>query len=300
MVHLSTPNARTTAVDVSSRVGRIWTCAGIGASLGAIFLMDRGTGAAPVQHLYYLPIVCAAIMMGRLAGPAVALTAVVLYHVGNPALMRGGHHEADFLQIGLFLATGAIATKLVDDARRLRRLAIADDLTGLYNLRGFQQQLTPAVRDARHRGAFLALLVLDVDRLKSLNDAHGHATGADAVRLVGRTLAQRLPVEAVPCRFGGDEFVVALPGYDRARAREVADSLRNAVHEVAPVLAGVLFPPATLSISIGVACAAFHQDRPEGTSLPSDNVLAGEVLFQMADRALYAAKGEGRNRVSAA
>jgi predicted signal transduction protein with EAL and GGDEF domain len=94
--------------------------------------------------------------------------------------------ESDLVQIALFLAVGVVTAKLTRDTNRLRRLAMTDDLTGLHNLRSFEARLATMVRASREMQAPLALLVLDVDRLKSLNDQYGHLTGAEAVRTVGR------------------------------------------------------------------------------------------------------------------
>ena len=117
------------------------------------------------------------------------------------------------------------------------------------------------VGDCRNASAWLCLLALDVDRLKSLNDTHGHLAGADAVRAVGRALAACVPDAAVACRYGGDEFVVALPRASRDEARGVANAIRERVHNTAVVLDGITFPPRTLSVSIGVAGHAFEGRR---------------------------------------
>ena len=166
---------------------------------------------APVQHLYYLPIIVASVRLGRRAGLAAALASVVLYHLANPSLVTFRYEESDLVQIALFIAVGLITAKLAGDARRLHALAMTDDLTGLHNLRSFEAQLITMLRGVRAAQAPLSLLVLDVDRLKSLNDRYGHLTGAEAVRTVGHILASRLPRDAVACRYGGDEFVVGIP-----------------------------------------------------------------------------------------
>ena len=109
------------------------------------------------------------------------------------------------------------------------------------------------LKASQDHGTPIALLVLDLDRLKSLNDVHGHLAGAEAVRTVGSILAARLSSSSVASRYGGDEFVVALPGISQAGAADIADGLRRSVSAVAPVLVGKPFPVATLTISIGVA-----------------------------------------------
>ena len=268
----------------------------VSALLALVFTLDAATGSAPFQHLYYAPIIVSALWLPRYAGPITALVAVVLYHVANPVLLTARYREADIVQIALFVAIGMVTAKLTDDRRRLRRLAVTDDLTQLYNLRGFEDRLTKSIRTARTAHTPLSLLVLDVDRLKSLNDTHGHVAGADAVRMVGHVIRTHLPEDAFACRFGGDEFVIALPGRDVEDAHRTAETFRKAVHAVAPRLAGTPFPANTLSISIGIACQRRFDD--EESNGPSADWELGESLFRTADQALYAAKSAGRNQIS--
>jgi len=203
----------------------------------------------------------------------------------------------DYIIVGAGAAGGPLAARLAEDTRRLRRLAMTDDLTGLHNLRSFELELNRIVREALVKRQSVALMVLDVDRLKGLNDEHGHLTGAEAVRTVGRLIAECMPLEAVACRYGGDEFVIALPNYTASTASAVANTLRGAVHAEAPELAGQSFPQGTLSISIGLVVREFS-DRLIDMSRQSTDEL-GEALFRSADEALYAAKRAGRNRVHA-
>lgn len=283
----------TTGVHVMSsrRAQRLWVMLAVASALWIIFEVDRRTGSAPVQHLYYLPIVLASLSRGRLIGVTTSLVAVLLYHVANLAHFTRGYTEADIVQTTLFVVVGIVTAKLSEDARRLRYLAATDDLTGLHNLRSFEARLAAMVRTSRATGTPLAMLVIDVDRLKSINDAHGHLAGAEAVRLVGRTLAVHTPAEAVACRYGGDEFAVAVSRCGPACARSLAEKLRGSVHALAPVLIGKNFPRGTLSISVGIACL---EPDPHGSAA---DAVVGERLFASADDALYAAKRRGRNRV---
>jgi diguanylate cyclase (GGDEF)-like protein len=204
--------------------------------------------------------------------------------------------ESDLIQIALFLAVGVVTAKLTLKANHLCRLAMTDDLTGLHNLRSFEARLATMVRASREQHARLALLVVDVDRLKSLNDQYGHLAGAEAVRTVGRILGRQLPPDAVACRYGGDEFVIALPRCTPLLVHRVASDLCRAVHDSAPVLSGRSFAAGTLSISVGGACASFDHIAPSRAMSPG-NVEAGEWLFRAADSALYRAKAAGRNQV---
>lgn len=269
--------------------------AGLGLGLLLVFALDQNTGSAPVQHLYYAPVILAAVRFGLRGGIVAPLVAIGLYHAANPRLLSLGHGLWDIVQVVLFVAVGLITARLTDDARRLRILASTDDLTGLHNLRAFEPRLADMVRVCRDAGVPLVVLVLDVDHLKSMNDAHGHLAGAEAVRTVGHIIAARLPSEAVACRYGGDEFVVALPGCSEKAGRAFAERVRHAVSASAPALAGLPFPVGTLSVSIGMACEPFASPT-EGR----EGAEEGERLFLAADRALYRAKERGRNHVCVA
>jgi two-component system cell cycle response regulator len=268
----------------------------IGAAMAIVFTIDRTTGVPHVQHLYYFPIVFAAIRFGMKSGIAVAAAAILLYHLANPHVLSWRYEEFDVMQMAVFVATGFVAAKSAADARRLHTLAMTDDLTGLHNLRSFEHHLQLMVRAARRDKRAIAVLVIDVDRLKRLNDAHGHLAGAEAVRSVGRIIAAHVPPDAVACRYGGDEFVIAVSPCDTKRALLLADDLRDTVDRTALTLAGSPFPPGIVSVSIGLACRTFPD--PVAATAPDD--VLGEELFRAADTALYASKNGGRNRVTAA
>ena len=274
--------------------GPLTASAALAIGLFAVFVLDQATGSAPVQHLYYAPIVVAAIRFGFRGGLATSCAAIVLYHFANPRLLAFHHQQWDFVQVALFIAVGVLTAKLVNDNRRLDELANTDDLTGLLNLRSFERRLAAMVRTCRNQRVPLSVLVLDLDHLKKLNDSHGHLAGAEAVRTVGDVIAAQLPPAAIACRYGGDEFVIALPRCTDTIGRAFADGIRHAVHSTAPRLAGLTFPAGTLSVSGGVAAEA-----PGAPVTPSDRD-AGEALFRAADRALYEAKALGRNHVCVA
>jgi diguanylate cyclase (GGDEF)-like protein len=293
-----TTDSLATSLDTTARSVRTkaWPFAAVIGALLMIFELDRVTGAAPVQHLYYLPIIFAAIRIDRRVGIGVSVAAVVLYHFANPTLLTLRYRESDLVQIFLFVAVGIVTGRLAHDAHRLRRLATTDDLTGLHNLRSFEVRLIEMVLACREARVPLSMLVLDVDRLKSINDTNGHLAGAEAVRTVGHVLAARLPATAVACRYGGDEFAVAIPMCSEVRAGTIADDLRRAINTMAPVLAGRRFAAGTLSISVGIASVSFDT----ATAVSSDDAATGRALFDAADHGLYAAKADGRNRVGVA
>jgi diguanylate cyclase (GGDEF)-like protein len=274
----------------------MWSCVAVVIALLLTFQLDRVTDSAPVQHLYYVPIVFAAIRLGWRGGLVTSLAAIALYHLANPVLLTFRYGEADVVQISLFIAIALVTARLTADARRLRALAMTDDLTGLHSLRSFEARLKAMIRDSDRTASPLSLLVLDVDRLKALNDTYGHLTGADAVRHVGHIIGAGIPPDAVACRYGGDEFVVSIPGRTEAEVGAIADQIRRTVNDSAPVLDGRRFAAATISISVGLAHrSGIGMGKVEDGDGSGE---AGDALFRAADRALYMAKEGGRNRIS--
>jgi len=286
----------TSRLSVPLQLSRTLTVAFVIVALILIFAVDRATDAAPVQHLYYLPIILAGVRFRMRGGIIAALSAIVLYHLANPHLLTFRYGESDLVQIILFLAVGTVTAKLTLNAQRMRQLAMTDDLTGLHNLRSFEGRLATMVRVSRESQAPLVLLVADVDRLKSLNDQFGHLTGAEAVRTVGHIIGRHLPPDAVACRYGGDEFVIAIPHCTPFLARQIADNLCRAVRDTEAVLSGRWFKAGTLSISVGASWTSFDRSSPQ--AIVVGDVEAGESLFRAADTALYRAKASGRNRVN--
>jgi len=166
-MRLTTHNDR---IAVTAQRSPVWIAVLVSAALLLVFSLDRATAAAPVQHLYYAPIILAGFRFKRRGGAIAALASILLYHLANPHLLTFRYEEQDLVQVALFLTVGVVTAKLAHDRDRLRQLALTDDLTGLHNLRSFEAHLAAMVRAARETQAPLALLVLDVDRLKALND----------------------------------------------------------------------------------------------------------------------------------
>ncbi len=168
-----------------------------------------------------------------------------------------------------------------DYDEQLQRLLNIDDLSGLYVRRRFDQELGLLVEAARASGRPVALLVMDMDGIKAINDRHGHLFGAYTIGETGRIIGRVVGDRGIGSRFGGDEFCAALPVTDTDAGVAVAEEIRAAVNTHHYEREGVTLKP---GISIGVA------------SFPADAGDA-EALFQRADEALYRAKQGGRNRV---
>jgi diguanylate cyclase (GGDEF)-like protein len=187
--------------------------------------------------------------------------------------------EQDLLVLG---AIAGQATILIENARLLRQ-ATVDGLTSLYIRSYFMNRLAEESRRTLRYGGCFSLLVVDVDHFKKLNDTYGHQTGDLALQQVASRIAGavRAGIDLVG-RYGGEEMVVLLPATDAAGAAIAAERVRSAI--AAAPLAFANGEELYGSVSIGVA--AF----PAVARTPED-------LFAAADRALYAAKHEGRNRV---
>ena len=166
----------------------------------------------------------------------------------------------------------------------LRTRAIRDSLTGLFNRRwmeeSLQHELTRCMRDHTHAG----VIVADVDSFKQYNDTWGHAGGDALLQQLARVMQRVFREEDVICRFGGDEFVIILPDTTFEHLRDSAERLCAETRELQVHLDGQLLGPVT--ISAGIALTPGHAATVEG-------------VIAAADRALYAAKSNGRNRVAA-
>ncbi|MBI3149076.1 MAG: diguanylate cyclase [Betaproteobacteria bacterium] len=173
------------------------------------------------------------------------------------------------------------AAELAVSNRRLKDAALTDSLTGLPNRRYALDRLAQEWAGTARLARPLAVMMIDIDHFKSVNDSHGHEAGDQVLAWVGETLKQTARASDIVCRLGGEEFLLIAPGADEESARVCAERLRVAV------AAGVPLPeiqPLKITVSVGVACR-----------MPGVADIAG--LIRLADQALYQAKAGGRNRV---
>jgi len=176
----------------------------------------------------------------------------------------------------------SVQRQLTAAREALREQAIRDALTGLFNRRYLEEALGRELRRAGHGDERLSVLMLDLDHFKNLNDLNGHPAGDAVLKQVGMTLERHTRREDIVCRYGGEEFVVILPGAPVSVASRRADDLRRAVRRARLESEGKDL--GSLTVSIGIACFPEH-----GTT--------AEALLAASDRALYRAKHEGRDRV---
>lgn len=194
--------------------------------------------------------------------------------------LRQTQAVALFLFVIVLAAVFMVAVRKFRQARHLQTLASTDELTGLANRRALMAFANEAVERAHRDEVALAVLMIDIDHFKRINDSHGHAVGDQVLRLVSRVLTADLRARDRLGRVGGEEFVAVLPGATLAQARQVAERMRRAVD------AARLIGPSgevRFTVSIGVAGARTAE--------------TADALLERADAALYGAKQGGRNAV---
>ncbi len=164
-------------------------------------------------------------------------------------------------------------------------MAVTDALTGLHNRRYMAGQLQALMSRAGQGGDPVAVLVMDIDHFKAVNDGFGHDAGDEVLREFAVRLATNVRAIDLPCRLGGEEFVVVMPGASLEDASIVADRIRRDVASLPfPIMGGA--ESLTITVSVGVAASGGNGDNPD-------------ALLKRADEGVYEAKSRGRNQVIA-
>ena len=189
------------------------------------------------------------------------------------------------LAVLLLNSMGFVLMQMEHAVSQQHELASHDRLTGLYNRLALMELMDHHLALARRRQSPLALLMLDIDHFKVVNDQHGHLVGDEVLRQVAQRAQTRLRSADMLARFGGEEFLTLLPATTIEGARAVAEDIRRAVGDQPMVVNGVSIP---VTISIGVHA-----------SIPTEGPTAAESMIDRSDQALYQAKHQGRNRVVA-
>lgn len=216
---------------------------------------------------------------------------------------RGGRpfDQRDQALLEIFAAYTSVSIQNLLDAKRAGEAARSDDLTGLANDRHFHRRLAQDLEQADATASRVALLFMDLDNFKSVNDRHGHLAGSQVLKEVGYLLRRvvRMPGVTV-ARYGGDEFVVILPNCDVATAAQMAEAIRQAIRGQAYLrgrfswASGPVEFAGPLTCSVGVAVYPDHVPRA-GSSDHRRN-----QLLRAADLALYDAKAAGKDLVGCA
>lgn len=203
----------------------------------------------------------------------------------NGALIAGPHRlsDGDKIVAGETVIRFSLADAMdIDFHSEIAMLVGTDPLTGLESKRRFDDALEFALRTAQESKSPLAVLMMDMDGVKQINDTHGHLFGAHVIGETGRLISRVLGSKGRACRFGGDEFSAFIPAHELDVACALGEEIRQAVESAGMEKEGIPLKP---TISIGVAC------------FPA----AGDELLKListADDALYRAKDQGKNRVA--
>jgi diguanylate cyclase (GGDEF)-like protein len=242
-------------------------------------LVDDIHGGTACSHLD-LPAADVAVATACLPLSAQTLSLGVLY-LSAPG--PGPFERFDFASAAAEQLSLALGNLHLQES--LRQQSIRDAVTGLYNRRYLEESLPRELSRCERRQLPLALLMLDLDHFKAFNDIHGHEGGDALLGAFGRMLRANCRSEDIPCRYGGEEFMLILPGADPDTAMARAQDIRHAVETLTvPYLQGVI---GGITVSIGMALFPLHASED------------GE-LKRLADAALYRAKRNGRHRIEVA
>jgi len=203
----------------------------------------------------------------------------------NDYLMEPVDPNETLARVRLQLRRNRYAERLRANVDQSLEMAVTDSLTGLFNRRYMEGHLATLVNHAAHRGKSIAVLMLDIDYFKAVNDTHGHDAGDVVLQEFAERLKANIRGVDMACRQGGEEFVLVMPDTDLAMAFMIAERLRQVVAKE-PFAVNAKSGPLDITVSVGVAALEHGDDTPD-------------VILKRSDQALYQAKREGRNRVVA-
>ena len=184
------------------------------------------------------------------------------------------------MRIGNLVRLGKAMREVVEKSERLLFLSTRDELTGLFNRRFFNDHFPSMVDERRRYGEDLAVLMMDLDGFKAVNDTFGHEAGDAVLREVAKVIKQSIRGYDMAVRFGGDEFLVVLPRQDRERARVVAERIEKALNEmVIPE-----WPDAKVGVSIGIATLSEMDARGGKWQLKDILKQADKLMYQEKER----------------
>jgi diguanylate cyclase (GGDEF)-like protein len=193
------------------------------------------------------------------------------------------HHPQEKEMMQLISSLGAVTWNNLTAYRSVKVAADVDELTGIYNKRALKFRLSELVYSARQGGTRVSLFLFDIDHFKNYNDANGHIAGDQALRLLAQLVRDSVRSDDILGRFGGEEFLLIMPGRSPAQAMSAAGNIRQRIARYEFPF-GEKQPMGSVTVSGGVA------------TFPDDAQDAVELLLS-ADNALYRAKQGGRNKV---
>jgi diguanylate cyclase (GGDEF)-like protein len=273
-------NTRGEMVEFGKQKGQgtdLRASAGIGALLPTILAEKHGSwqyeadGDSHILHVNYLPEL-----------------KWYLFVEQNESVALAGVRQTLYTNLAISLFVTLVVVFIIHFAfsryqGRIESMASTDKLTGLLNRHAFTILIDKLVAELRREPRPVALLMVDIDHFKAINDSHGHLAGDAVLERIATTLLSSLRTSDLAVRWGGEEFLLVLKGCGPDEAWRIAENLRTAV-----AAAEVVLPGKTLRVSISIGIAAFDHAEPPTQAI------------DRADSALYKAKQNGRNRVESA
>jgi diguanylate cyclase (GGDEF)-like protein len=254
-------------------------------------LLFTGGHDSPLHDLYILVIVVSALTLGKFATllhlTVIAACYLWLIHIGGVKFPTpSGYLTTLAARFGPLLLVTYVTSMLSADIRRalmqIKFLAETDDLTGILNMRAFTSLSERAFRQATRYARQLAIIMVDSDSLKEINDAHGHEIGNRMLKLTVQCIQDQLRGTDAVARYGGDEFIILLPETNCNGASSVAERVRRSIETASLTVPG---GKVGFTVSIGIACFP-----DSGRTL--------ETVIERADQAMYHSKSEGKNRIT--
>ena len=251
------------------------------AAVAAVAYLDRSVGGDfDLRLVYFLIVLCGAMLLPRLLALAIA-AAVAIVSVGVIAATASALIVNGLTHLLMYGYAALLTSNWEQERRRLMRMSRVDELTGLRNLRALQEQLPTWLGPAARTGRRMAVMMMDVDGFKTVNDHLGHGVGNELLKELANLLRFAVRVGDEPYRFGGDEFVLLLSDADGEGANVVATRIQDIYRSMGQTLRGT---DVHVSFSIGIAVF------PEDGATP-------EALMERADAALLDAKHTGPAKI---